>query len=88
MEDKIEGLLIGSAIGDAAGGPVEFVHPPIRSKWTTTSEKVNEEALEALAALYQSPLPSGKLMVRQEPSQTIHVLKLSFSIHLKITPAN
>ena len=53
MEDKIEGLLIGSAIGDAAGGPVEFVHPPIRSKWTTTSEKVNEEALEALAALYQ-----------------------------------
>ncbi len=53
LDDKIEGMLIGSAIGDAAGGPVEFVHPPLRSTWTTTKEKVNEEALEGLASLFQ-----------------------------------
>ncbi len=51
-EDKIQGMLIGSAIGDAAGGPVEFVHPPIRSQWTTTSDKVTAEALEGLAELF------------------------------------
>ncbi len=52
-EEKIEGMLIGSAIGDAAGGPVEFVYPPVRSQWTTTGEKVNEEALEGLASLFR-----------------------------------
>ena len=52
-ENKIEGLLIGSAIGDAAGGPVEFVHPPLRSRWTTTDEAVTEEALEGLAGLFR-----------------------------------
>lgn len=31
LASKIEGMLIGSAIGDAAGGPVEFVIPPERS---------------------------------------------------------
>ncbi len=53
LKDKIEGMLIGSAIGDAAGGPVEFVHPPRRSQWTTTKEAVSLEALEELAALFQ-----------------------------------
>lgn len=53
QEEKIEGLLIGSAIGDAAGGPVEFVNPPIRSTWTTTDEAVSEEALEELAKLFK-----------------------------------
>lgn len=52
-EDKIEGMLIGSAIGDAAGGPVEFVNPPLRSRWTTTSEAITQEAKEGLAALFQ-----------------------------------
>ncbi len=52
-ESKIEGLLIGSAIGDAAGGPVEFVNPPLRSQWTTTEEAVSEKALLELGALFE-----------------------------------
>lgn len=57
-KDKIEGMLIGSAIGDAAGGPVEFVQPPLRSKWTTTTEAISLEAKEELAALFQlKPYP-------------------------------
>jgi hypothetical protein len=50
--DKIEGMLIGSAIGDAAGGPVEFVHPPMRSHWSTSGEKLTEKGKEELAALF------------------------------------
>ncbi len=49
INDKIYGMLIGSAIGDAAGGPVEFVHPPLKSQWTTTNTKLTQEALNALA---------------------------------------
>jgi ADP-ribosylglycohydrolase len=52
-ESKIEGMLIGSAIGDAAGGPVEFVNPPLRSQWTTTEEAVSEKALLELGALFE-----------------------------------
>ena len=51
--DKIEGMLIGSAIGDAAGGPVEFVHPPIRSYWTTTEAALTDQGKEELAALFK-----------------------------------
>ena len=46
-------MLIGSAIGDAAGGPVEFVHPPIRSYWSTTDKKLTPEGKEELASLFQ-----------------------------------
>lgn len=49
VNDKIEGMLIGSAIGDAAGGPVEFLHPPLRSKWTTNDEKITIAGIQALA---------------------------------------
>ncbi len=49
LQDKIEGLLIGSAIGDAAGGPVEFVHPPLRSCWTTEDRKITRGGIAALA---------------------------------------
>jgi len=52
LNSKIEGMLIGSAIGDAAGGPVEFVSPPERSYWTTTTDKVTRKGLEELAALF------------------------------------
>ncbi len=52
-EDETEGILIGSAIGDAAGGPVEFVYPPLRSQWTTNCEPITKEAKEELAALFQ-----------------------------------
>ena len=50
---KIEGLLIGSAIGDAAGGPVEFVHPPLRSYWSTTEEKISKQGIEELGSLFK-----------------------------------
>ncbi|MBK1876669.1 ADP-ribosylglycohydrolase family protein [Pelagicoccus mobilis] len=53
LEDKIEGLLIGSAIGDAAGGPVEFVVPPERSVWSTRSEPVDDEAIRELGKLFK-----------------------------------
>jgi len=49
LEDKIEGLLIGSAIGDAAGGPLEFVHPPDRGFWTTTKKQITKEGIQTLA---------------------------------------
>jgi len=49
LDKKIEGLLIGSAIGDAAGGPVEFVHPPLRSEWTTNNKKITIAGIKALA---------------------------------------
>ena len=52
LEDKIEGMFIGSAIGDAAGGPVEFVKPPLRSQWTTTDRPITQEAKEGLAELF------------------------------------
>ncbi|MEM1097136.1 MAG: ADP-ribosylglycohydrolase family protein, partial [Bacteroidota bacterium] len=35
LHDRIEGLLIGAFIGDAAGGPVEF-QAPQRGPWTAT----------------------------------------------------
>ena len=49
LENKIYGMLIGSIIGDAAGGPVEFVHPPIRRHWLNTQNKITDEAINALA---------------------------------------
>ena len=49
LQDKIEGLLIGSAIGDAAGGPLEFVKPPLRSFWTTTENIITDKGIAALA---------------------------------------
>jgi len=60
IEDKIKGLLIGSAIGDAAGGPVEFVHPPLRSYWTKTDKKISAKGIQALADSFKlSPYPKN-----------------------------
>lgn len=60
LMDKIEGLLIGSAIGDAAGGPLEFVYPPLRSKWTTADRVVSKEAISALADSFKlRPYPKA-----------------------------
>jgi len=53
VASKIEGMLIGSAIGDAAGGPVEFVHPPLRSFWTITDKKITQEGIEELGSLFK-----------------------------------
>jgi len=49
LEDKIYGMLIGSVIGDAAGGPLEFIHPPLRGFWTTTDKKITQGGILALA---------------------------------------
>jgi len=49
LQDKIEGMLIGSAIGDAAGGPLEFVHPPKRGYWAKTGKRISQEGIRALA---------------------------------------
>lgn len=48
-------MLIGSAIGDAAGGPVEFVSPPKRSYWSVTREPITPEGLEDLASRFEIP---------------------------------
>lgn len=53
MNSKIYGMLIGSAIGDAAGGPVEFVHPPLRSHWSTCDQKISREGIEELGKLFK-----------------------------------
>lgn len=53
LNDKIEGMLIGSLIGDAAGGPVEFVFPPQRSHWSKTTEKLTSEGKEELVGLFK-----------------------------------
>ncbi len=53
LHSKIEGMLIGSAIGDAAGGPVEFVDPPLKSVWSTGNQKVSPEGIEELGKLFK-----------------------------------
>ncbi len=58
LSSKIEGMLIGSAIGDAAGGPVEFVSPPTRSFWSTTNKKITKKGIEDLGKLFKlQPYP-------------------------------
>jgi len=47
-EDKIYGMLLGSVIGDAAGGPVEFVDPPLQSIWTSKDKKLSAEGIKVL----------------------------------------
>lgn len=51
-EARIEGLLIGALIGDAAGGPVEF-QPAQRGLWTATDSVLNAEGRAALAAAFR-----------------------------------
>jgi len=53
LDSKIYGLLIGSAIGDAAGGPVEFVDPPKQSYWSTTNEALTDKGIKELAELFK-----------------------------------
>lgn len=52
LTSKIEGMLIGSAIGDAAGGPVEFVYPPQRSFWSITQKTLTKQGIEELGQLF------------------------------------
>ena len=53
LRDKIEGMLIGSAIGDAAGGPVEFVDPPQRSYWSLADQPITDAGIADLAARFK-----------------------------------
>ena len=53
LSSKIEGMLIGSAIGDAAGGPVEFVSPPEQSFWSTTDKKITKQGIKELGQLFK-----------------------------------
>jgi len=53
LKDKIEGMLIGSAIGDAAGGPLEFVEPAEKSFWSLTNQKLTNEGIEELGSLFK-----------------------------------
>jgi ADP-ribosylglycohydrolase len=46
-------MLMGSAIGDAAGGPVEFVDPPKRSVWTTSDQRITKEGIKKLGTLFK-----------------------------------
>lgn len=48
LRDRVEGLILGSLIGDAAGGPWEF-QPPQRSRWTRTDTVLTAAGRAALA---------------------------------------
>ncbi|GAB5519890.1 MAG: hypothetical protein RhofKO_21410 [Rhodothermales bacterium] len=51
LEDRIEGLLIGAFMGDAAGGPVEF-QVPQRGPWTATDTMLTAVGIAELAAAF------------------------------------
>ncbi len=53
LAEKIEGMLIGSAIGDAAGGPVEFVHPPLQSELVRSGKRLTRSDLETIGAEFR-----------------------------------
>jgi ADP-ribosylglycohydrolase len=56
LRNKIKGLLTGTLLGDALGGPIEFQgHPEIQATpnppklWTDTNDIINDAALKAAA---------------------------------------
>jgi ADP-ribosylglycohydrolase len=56
IKNKIKGLLTGTLLGDALGGPIEFQgHPEIQATpnppklWTDTNDIINDAALKAAA---------------------------------------
>ena len=51
VQERMEGLLMGAFIGDAAGGPPEF-QTPVRSQWVTRGKPLDGEAIQALGRLY------------------------------------
>ena len=52
LESRIEGLLIGALIGDAAGGPDEF-QTPNRSIWTRTDTILTHQGRAELASRFR-----------------------------------
>ena len=58
-KSRIEGMLIGSLIGDAAGGPIEFKNPdevrdwlPATRQWPS-DRKLDRRAVESLAKQFR-----------------------------------
>jgi ADP-ribosylglycohydrolase len=56
ISNKIKGLITGTVLGDALGGPIEFQgHPEIQASpnppklWTDTNDVINDAALKAAA---------------------------------------
>ncbi len=80
LQDKIEGLLIGSAIGDAAGGPLEFVSPPEKSYWTTTGERLTDEGLQELARALQ---PDGSWENFEQAMRTVDPFSYNETLYVK-----
>lgn len=82
LRDRIEGMLLGSLIGDAAGGPVEFRDPeeivsymPATRNWAD-DRKLNSDAITKLADSFQllsyeklrpDPAPYGQWTVKAPP---------------------
>lgn len=75
LEDKVYGMLIGSAIGDAAGGPIEFA-PSAFSTWDDRNPIINQAWLDELGdrftlpeygrpiepfGVWESPAPAGTI---------------------------
>ncbi|MFT5142649.1 MAG: ADP-ribosylglycohydrolase [Thalassolituus oleivorans] len=52
LDDRVEGLLVGSLVGDAVGAPTEFA-TPIRSPWTSPDSVLSPQGRKALGALFQ-----------------------------------
>ncbi len=52
FEEKTYGMLLGSAIGDAAGAPFEFFYPAQRSQWTSIDRQLTPAGIQDLAASF------------------------------------
>lgn len=52
INSKIEGMIYGSVIGDAAGGPLEFSTDFQRSKICTSKKKLTPEGIAELASMF------------------------------------
>jgi len=52
LNSKVEGMIYGSIIGDAAGGPVEFAENHQRSKLCTSKKKLTTEGIIELAGMF------------------------------------
>ena len=95
LSSKIEGLLIGSAIGDAAGGPIEFAEPLYKS-WDDPNRELTQEWLDELAAdfrlrEYARPAEPFGVWDNQPPAGTITDdtrLKMIFYNALKSSDEN